>query len=129
MWLSAQKQEEFGSATVGMTPQAISLITNSGLFQDEVARRRKVLDVKKDEQLASVPADAKRILEESAVDAARVHQDIIRHCPDPRIKQASANSVLDRVYGTGQKQEETKNVVLISAKQLLILQTALSEVN
>lgn len=111
---------------LGMTPQAISLIMNSPIFQHEVSRRRDGIDKVVDQELASAPIRAKQILEENAAAAAQVHIDIIENEVDPRVRQASANSILDRVFGDGKKMTQA-NVIVLEAGAILNLQAALAE--
>lgn len=109
------------------TPQSISLVTNSPLFQDEVARRRKVQNVKHDEASSNVISRVKQILENNAEAAANVHVDLMTNSSDPRIKQSSANSILDRVYPAKVDEGSKTPVVQINVQQLQLLQLALAE--
>lgn len=108
-----------------MTPQAISLITKSQIFQTELARRRERLDNKIDNELAATPVRAKRLLDESALAAAQVHVDCLNEM-DPKVRQASANSILDRVFGQAASKQQP--VVLISVGDIENLRITLREV-
>ena len=109
------------------TPVSIGLILNAPIVQDELARRRKTQNQKHDEATANTIQEVRKILEANGAKAAMVHAGIIENEGlDPRVRQASANSILDRIYGdktTGGSQ----TVVQISIEQLENLQVALAE--
>lgn len=107
-----------------MTEQAIGMICRSPLFQDELARRRSGLDKKVDEATVNVVARAKQIMEEASAEAAQAHVDLLAH-DDPRVRQASANRILEECFG-GEKKVAT-SVVNINIEQLAVLQQALAE--
>ena len=111
-----------------MSPVGIGLILNSPKFQDELARRRTEIDKKSDEGLATNLANAKEILSNAAEDAAQVHVDLL-NSEDDRVKQFSANQVLDRV-GLARAEKGGGgdfNVAVINAESLQVLQVALKE--
>jgi len=111
-----------------MSPVGVGLILNSPKFQDELARRRTEIDKKSDEGLATNLANAKEILSNAAEDAAQVHVDLL-NSEDDRVKQFSANQVLDRV-GLARAEKGGGgdfNVAVINAESLQVLQVALKE--
>jgi len=112
---------------VDMSPQAISLITNSSIFQHEVSQRRQSITKSVDEQLALAPVRAKALLDRNAEKAAQVHIDLLDEdkCPDPRVRQASANAILDRVFGDSKNQKS--QVVMLDVGSINILNIALKE--
>jgi len=109
---------------VGMTPQTVSIIYKSPLFQSELARRRARRELHSDAAADSRLSKARQVLLDSAEDAANVHVSLLSS-DDPRIAQLSANAILDRVF---EKTEKTGHpTVVISADKLSILQVALKE--
>jgi hypothetical protein len=114
---------------LGMTPQAISLITSAPLFQNEVARRRANIDRHTDEALSTVPQRAKQLMEDNALLAAQTHVDLLdpNFAPDPKVRQASANAILDRVFGDPSSKQH--QVVILEAGAIQLLQLALAESN
>src|SRR5512146_1879957 len=62
---------------VGMTAQAVSLITNAPIFQHELSRRRGNVNQQIDSNLASVPMRAKALLEQNAERAVQVHVELL----------------------------------------------------
>ena len=79
-----------------MTARGVRNIQGSPIFQDELARRRAIVERETDEHIALVPARARQIMEDHAADAARTIVNGLED-PDPRVRQASANSILDRM--------------------------------
>lgn len=115
---------------LGMTPQAVTLITKAPIFQDELARRRSNVETVIDQQLAAAPIRAKQLMEENAFKAAQVHVDLLdpETCADPRVRQGSANAILDRVYGpAGQAKAQNQQVIVLGNDAIKLLQLALAE--
>jgi citrate lyase gamma subunit len=112
---------------VEMTPQAITLITKSPLFQSEASRRRANIEAKTDEQLANVPAIAKQVLENASLEAAMVHVENMGST-DPRVRHASAEAILTRAVGD-KKDQSAGPSIQINVESLQILQLALEESN
>lgn len=114
---------------LGMTPQAISLITNSPIFQSEISRRRTDVEKETTTQLALTPTRAKQMMDDLACVAVQVHSDILTTSGgDPRVKQKSADSILDRVFGSGEKTQR-QQVVVLEAGAIQLLHVALEETN
>lgn len=107
-----------------MTPQAISGIMNSPIFQDSIAKRRDAMQKEMDSNLAMVPNRAKELLDASSYKAAAKHVELVDH-PDARIAQKSASEILDRVFGDQSKQHSP--TVIIEAGAIVNLQLALEE--
>jgi hypothetical protein len=96
------------------------------LFQQEIARRREALEVQSVDAHTREISDGRDKMAAKASDAAQLHCDFLDDPElDPRVRQASANAILDRVYG----KDSSGGVpaVLINVEQLNLLQTALSE--
>ena len=110
---------------LGMTPQAISLITKSPVFQNELARRRDGINAEVDAGLASSPLRAKELLESSAHRAAEVQVELLES-PDHKTKLASSKEILDRVLGSG-KEHQASSVVVLQKVDIQLLQLALRE--
>jgi hypothetical protein len=108
---------------VGMTPQGVSLIVKSPLFQEELQRRRGERDGGND-SLAALSIDrARRLMEEKAFDAANTHVKLLES-NDERVAQKSASAILDRVFG---KHDDRGVSVVIEAESVQLLQLALME--
>ena len=110
-----------------MTPQAISLITKSAIFQSELARRRESIEKKTNDQLATGVGRAKQMLEQASEAAAQVHIDLLSpdNAVDPKVRQISASKILDMVLG--QDQKHSTQVVVLGAGAIQLLQIALHE--
>ena len=111
---------------VGLTPQAISLITNSPMFQDALARRRADQQGNLDEETAQTEHEALDLLRKHSKDAAQVQVDLLE-APDGRLALASANSILDRVLGKAPAEAASAAPVMVLAENIQILQIALKE--
>lgn len=109
---------------VGQTPQNISLVTKSPMFQDELARRRMNVEKKVDQEMASTLGKAKAILENAAEQAAATHVNGL-HSNDEKIRHSSAEAILNRTMGKGE--ESRQPTVVINVESLNVLQTALME--
>jgi len=113
---------------VGMTPQNVYLVTNSPLFQQELARRREEREKHHDSDSMLMLEQAKDILANNSARAAEVHVGLLDSTSD-RIKQASASAILDRVGLSPQKQEESRaQPITVSVEVFNNLQQALVEV-
>lgn len=112
---------------VQMSPSAISIITNSPLFQDEVARRRESREKLNDQMAVVEKADtelkAQQVLEKASVRAAQVHVDLLTN-PNAKIAQASANAILDRVVD---KKVDRGTTIIIDKAAIELLQLVLVE--
>lgn len=113
-----------------MTASRVSIILRSGLFQDELARRRKQQNHVHDQASAGSIGQAKKAMEESALAAAQVHINLMTTSLDPKVKQVSATEILrrtfDRVHGVGGAIAGPQAVQL-NINQLQVLQVALRE--
>lgn len=110
----------------GLTPQAITIITNSPKFQDELARRRDRVESKIDEVHALSTSEAKEILQQSSVEAARTHVELLSS-QDERVKQKSASEILDRVGLGRETSDRGGSQVVLDADTINVLQIALKE--
>ena len=111
---------------VSLTPQAISLITNSPLFQDALARRRSERQAIGDEEAVQAEVEALDLLRKHSKDAAQVQVDLLE-APDGRVALVSANSILDRVLGKAPPEAQSSAPVMVLAENIQILQVALKE--
>ena len=113
---------------VGMTPQNVYLVSESPLFQQELARRREKKDEHHDSDTLLALEEAKNILSRGASQAAQVHVDLL-DSQSERVKQASASAILDRTGLAPQRQEESQvQPVILNVEVFNNLQTALLEV-
>lgn len=109
-----------------MTPQAITLITKSAIFQHEISRRRANQEEKVDDQLASVPALAKQILENASVEAAMVHVENLGSTND-KTRHSAAEAILTRSAVGESKDAQTTPNVTISVESMNLIVLALKE--
>ena len=93
--LSGQSRKAIADE-VGMTPRAISNVTGSAIFQDELARRRNRLERQKDEAVVLEIVKAKQRLEQAAADAEKAQVELL-DSPNPQVRLASATYILDRL--------------------------------
>ena len=121
--LSGVSKKEI-AASIGMTPQAISLITNAPLFQDALSRRREERTKRSDEERGLDLSQAMDTLEEGSIKAADKVVGLI-DSPDERIALKSAESVLDRVFHLTDRDKTAS--VIVNTDQLQILQIAIQE--
>jgi transcriptional regulator len=112
--------------TLGMTPQAIQLISKSPLFQNELARRRESHETSLSKTRTEAQSEAQAILNQNARKAAETEADLLDE-DDPSIRRKSAEAILDRVLGKGDQQQSS--VVHINTESLQLLQLALKEEN
>jgi len=112
------------AGAIGMTPQAISLITNSPLFQDELARRRAERNIEADDRSVGGVVESRRLLEEASAAAAQTAIDLLGS-EDERVQLSSANSILDRVFN--KEEGAGPSGLTINVDQLKVLQIAIQE--
>ena len=94
----------------GLTPQGVTIITNSPKFQDQLSRRRGELNKKHDEGVSISSSQAKDVLEQGALEAAKTHVELLSS-NDERVQQKSASEILDRVgVGKTVNQQESANI-------------------
>jgi len=84
------------ASLVDMTPQQISNIQNSPVFQDELARRRERRNDIVDRTSANALVEAKEKLTALSVQAVEVLESHLGH-QDARVQQSAAKDILDRV--------------------------------
>lgn len=119
MCLSGLKSRDIALA-MDMSEAGISLIVNSPLFQDELAKRRDK-QIKRDEEVES--HGALDILERAAISAAQKHVDLLGSESD-RIAQISANAILDRVI---QRKGDDGQVIQLDKGIINLLQVTINE--
>lgn len=117
------------SAATGMTESTVSIIMRTGLFQDELARRRLELQRQLDGACAGTVNAARVSLEKAALAAAETHIKLLSSL-DPKVQQVSATEILKRTYDKkyliGENGQPTININL-GPEGLLNLQIALKE--
>ena len=109
---------------LGMTPQAISLITNSPLFQDQLARRRGEVEKVSNEAVGSAVVDARNTLVENAQAAANKQVDLL-NAENESVQLHAATAILDRVME--KKDGDKVTSPMIQTEQLNVLVLALKE--
>lgn len=121
MCLSGLRAKDIATALKPpMTPIGVSLVINSPLFQDGLARERE--GQFKADSVARTE-DAMDILEEAASDAANKHVALL-DSKNERIAQASANAILDRVLS---KEDAGLGIVKLDPAVVNILQITINE--
>jgi len=114
---------------VGMAPGSVSLITRNPSFIKEVERRREQRNKELDQLRADKITRAKDILLDHAELAAQRHVELL-DSKDERVRQSSANSILDRVglpKITESINKGAPQVVVLDTAQLNLLSIALEE--
>jgi hypothetical protein len=109
----------------GMAPGSISRIVSSPLFQNELAIRRKSLEGITRDSLANSSSKAREKLEAEALNAANTLVDLARNSQNDAVRRASANDILDRVFG--KDDNSTRPAVNISIKELTLLKQIMAE--
>jgi len=113
--------------SLGMSQTAISLIVNSPVFQDELAKRRSTQQKMTDEvsvkERTNIVSDLRQKIEEAAMDAADVHIKNLKN-ENPRVAQVSADAILDRVLA---KNTAPTHITVIEKGAIELLQVALME--
>ncbi len=110
---------------VSMTPQAISLISKAPIVQEKLAERRQARSRACDVDAADAITKAKTILEEGATTAAEKLVELVTDGVDHRVQLQASTTVLDRVFGS--KEREGATNIVVNTEQLQVLQVALSE--
>jgi hypothetical protein len=124
--LAGWNQKEMAEA-MQCTTGSVGLIVKSGLFQQELSRRR----AEQQKQLDSGQLDnlslARNILEQNAPKAAMAMKDLL-DSTDQRVRQASAVDILNRTLGKGMEAgQQAGTVIQLGPGSLLVLQQALAE--
>jgi hypothetical protein len=114
------------AAQLDMTTATVANVFNSGLVQQQLARRRKNMEKTADESISRSLADAQALIEQSAVAAAQVHVDLLESS-DQRVKQSSANAILDRAGMSGKQADTNVGRVVIEADVVNLLNIAAKE--
>ena len=86
---------------VALTARAISNITGSPVFQNELSRRRRELERKTNEAIARTLTEVRQRAGAAAMGAVDTHLRLLRS-KDPRVAQKAAMEILDRA-GVGSK--------------------------
>lgn len=125
MFLNGQTRKTVAQA-VGMTPEAIGQIYYAPLFQNELARRRALRENESDKEEREYVDKAKKKLREHAEGAVGVHVELMGdEAADPRVRQISADAILDRVFEKGGQTQAP--AIVLSAEKVEILQVAMQE--
>jgi len=104
---------------VGMTPQAISLITKSPLFQDQLERRRNHIERKTDEAIGATVVDARNHLQQHALEAAETQVSLLE-AENESVRLHSATAILDRVMETSDKNKVDAPLINVESLQVLV---------
>ena len=108
------------------TSQCVSLVFNSAIVQQQLARRRADMEKSSNQANSVTLMDARHNLEQASVDAANVHIDLLRS-GDESVQQRSANAILDRVGIGTQTQADKGQAIVIEADTVNLLSIAAGE--
>lgn len=116
------------SGALGMTPQALHLITASDLFVNEIERLREKVEDEFVEK-AGEPLDrARNLLTVASENAAATTINIMEDAElKPTVRLAAAKDILDRV-GVTKKTEHVEGSLILSFEQTTNLYEAVREV-
>ena len=106
------------------TPQSISMILRSPLFQEELSKRRSAQVQKIDQTVGSTVAAARSRIEGAADRAAEVEISLLNSVDDS-VKRQSAQYILDKALGTSK--EPTGATIIIQGDNLNLQNVALAE--
>lgn len=113
--------------TLGMTSYSINMIMRSPIFQSELAYRRQ--EREKDDTLAldvqGIRGKAMSILEQASTKASDKLVSLLAS-QDDSVALRAGNSILDRVFGKGDKQTNS-TIINITAENVQLLNAALAE--
>jgi hypothetical protein len=116
------------AGVLGMTPEAITLITKAPIFQEAFAREKKRRDAGEAEASAEVSQRARGVLEKASVEAAETQAGLLSEEYDPKTRLAASQSILDRVLGKAAGGGDgSGGTVQITAQSVQLLQLAMSE--
>lgn len=108
----------------GRTPQCISMVLRSPLFQQELSKRREMQIEKIDQTVGSTIAAARAKIEGAAERAADTEIELLG-APDHSVRRQAAQYILDKALGTSR--EPTGATIIIQGDNLNLLNLALSE--
>ena len=107
---------------LGMSNRSISLITNSPLFQQELSRRRKLVESEETKIVSGGLKQARQILDDNSALAAQTQVDLL--CSDEeRVKSSAAKDILDRTIGSKVDGAQAVGVVIDAAALELVKET------
>lgn len=105
------------------TPQGVTQVINSPIFQHELSRRRKNIENVHDNTVASTVVEARNVLAMASRQAAErlVEKMQPGGSEDERIEMMAIKEVLDRSIGVEAPQKDvTVNILSVDRLQLLI---------
>lgn len=111
---------------LGCTPQCVSMVHKSPVVQEELARRRKEIDSLSNKSIGVSITEAKQVLEEAALKAARTHVNLLAS-QDEAVAQRSASAILDRTGITSKDKNDTSRAIVIEAETVNLLNIAADE--
>lgn len=115
--LSGLKNVEIAKV-MKMSPENVSLVLSSPLFQDELAKRREQRNRIKDEIAGVQENDANRILADAESTAAQTMSDLLQS-QDEKMKFSAAKDILDR-RGLGKGTQVPVTHITIDRLNLLV---------
>lgn len=125
MLIAGSKQSEIAKQ-LGMTQAGISNVVNSPLFKARLAERRAELNKELTQDYVSTVNQAKGLIEEAALKAAKRQADAVES-ENENVALRASQQILDRVFG--KTDDHQGGIVQVNAEQLNLLQVALNESN
>lgn len=107
---------------LGMSNRSISLITNSPLFQQELARRRKLVESEETKIISGGVKQARQILDDNSALAAQTQVDLMSS-NEERVKSSAAKDILDRTIGSKVDGGQAVGVVIDASALELVKET------
>jgi hypothetical protein len=116
------------ASMLGYTPEGLRNVTDSPLFQDELARRRKDLERTEAVAVRDGLTHARDLLNQTSVAAVEKMEEIMATAGDQKIQLDAADKILKYAIGKGdQKQEVQRQIVVLSEDKLIALRAVMEE--
>ncbi len=115
---------------VDLTPVAVGYVVNSGVFQQELARRREKLDKQEDFRIANGLSLARDVLEREALPSVLTIAELRDSAPDPNIRRQCANDLLKQAFARENAQAGaglTAQIVMLQADKMAFFKQVLKE--
>lgn len=123
--LSGRSPSEIAEA-FGTTANALQFVRKSPVYQAELSRRRQERQRVVDAAVIKGTAEAERLVQETAAEAAETLREVMRSSIDEKNRIVAAKDFLDRA-GIGHATREQLPSMHINAQQVQLLVVALSE--
>jgi predicted transcriptional regulator len=111
---------------LGVTPQTVSNVTRSPVYQGELSRRRDDRNSESDDANARYLLETKRRMELAAGEALDVHINGLKS-ESETMKHRSAEAILSRVYDKNPAQNSSTPSIAINTESVNLLIAAMGE--